>query len=307
MGLFHCPMGCAYYEDEPCIDCLLCLATSQEEMVSASRRIRDYLKSHAETRKGPSQKIAVCGKGGTGKTTAVALMASAFRRFGYMVLVMDMDDSNPGLRKMLGFHQEPKPLMAALDRRPGGQQSGTEWLTRKEILVTDIPQEYLLGQDNLRFLMVGKIADPFQGCACSLADLGRDLAQKLILQEKEILLIDTEAGVESFGRGLERYMDTVVVMVEPSSESLALAEKISYMADGIGVRKVKAIPNKIPTEKVEKRILEEMDKRKIEVLGTLYLDDQISAASLEGMGPPDYSDAQKAMNRIARRLLDEEL
>ena len=307
MGLFHCPMGCAYYEDEPCIDCLLCLATSQEEMVSASKRIRDYLKSHAETRKGPSQKIAVCGKGGTGKTTAVVLMANAFRSIGYIVLVMDMDDSNPGLRKMLGFRREPKPLIATVDRLAGAQPSGTEWFARKEILVSDIPQEYLLRQNNLRFLMVGKIADPFQGCACSLADVGRDLAQKIILQEKEILLIDTEAGVESFGRGLERYVDTVVVMVEPSSESLALAEKISYMADGIGVRRVKTIPNKIPTAMVEKRILEEMDKRKIEILGTLYLDDQISASSLEGKGPPEYSDAQKTMNRIARRLLEEEL
>ncbi len=307
MGLFHCPMGCAYYEDEPCIDCLLCLATNQEEMVSASKRIRDYLRSHAETRKGCSQKIAVCGKGGTGKTTAVALMANSFRGFGYSVLVIDMDDSNPGLQKMLGFRQEPKPLTAAVNRLPRGEQSRAEWFTREEILVPDIPQEYLLGQDNLRFLMAGKIADPFQGCACSLAELGRDLVQKLILQDKEILLIDTEAGIESFGRGIERYVDTVVVMVEPSSESLALAEKINYMADGIGVKKIKAISNKIPTEKVEKRILEEMEKRKIEVLGALYLDDRISVASLEGMAPPDYSNAQKAMNRIARRLLDEEL
>ena len=52
MGLFHCPMGCAYYEDEPCIDCGLCLATTQEEMVLASQRIRDYLRVHAENRKG---------------------------------------------------------------------------------------------------------------------------------------------------------------------------------------------------------------------------------------------------------------
>ena len=99
--------------------------------------------------------------------------------------------------------------------------------------------------------------------------------------------------------------DTVVILVEPSSESLALAEKISYMADGIGVKKVRAIPNKIPTGKVEKRMVEEMERRKIEVLGILYLDEKISEASLEGASPPAHSNAQRAMKEIARRLLDE--
>ena len=56
-------MGAAYYDDAPCIDCGLCLAKTREEMVEASKRIRDYMRSHAE-KKGTSRKIAICGKGG---------------------------------------------------------------------------------------------------------------------------------------------------------------------------------------------------------------------------------------------------
>jgi len=48
MGVFHCPMGAAYYDDEPCIDCGLCSATTGEEIVEASRKIRGYLRSHSE-------------------------------------------------------------------------------------------------------------------------------------------------------------------------------------------------------------------------------------------------------------------
>ena len=305
MGVFHCPMGCAYYEDEPCIDCRLCLATTPEEMVLASQRIRDYLRVHAENRKGPSRKLAVCGKGGTGKTTAVALMAGALRELGFSVLVIDLDESNPGLRRMLGFDREPKPLLAVRGKDPRREKPQEAWFAPNEIRIQDIPGEFLQGDDSLRFLMAGKIEDPFQGCACSLADLARDLVQKLVLGEKEIILIDTEAGVESFGRGVERHVDTVVIMVEPSAESIALAEKISYLADGIGVKKVRAIPNKIPSEKIGQKVAGELEKRKIRVLGVLRVDDQISEASLEGKGPSPDSGAQRCMKEIVQRLLDE--
>jgi CO dehydrogenase maturation factor len=305
--LFHCPMGCAYYEDEPCIDCRLCLATTPEEMVQASQRIRDYLRAHSENRRGPSRKIAVCGKGGTGKTTAVALMAGAFRELGFSVLVIDLDESNPGLGRMLGFAQGPKPLLSVMAKGFRGGKPLEGWFIRDEMGIQDIPGEFIQGDDSLRLLVAGKIDDPFQGCACSLADLARDLVQKLVLREREIVLIDTEAGVESFGRGMERHVDTVVVMVEPSAESIALAEKISYLADGIGVKKVRAVSNKIPSERIGQRVAQELEERKIKILGTLWADDRVSEASLEGKGPSPGSKTRRAMKEMVQRLLDESL
>lgn len=306
MGLIHCPMGAAYYDDEPCIDCGLCSAKTKEDMVEASKRIRDYLRTHAEKRTGPSKKIAVCGKGGTGKSTIVALMTNALRQAGYLVLVMDTDESNPGLYRLFGFDQQPRPLMALLERFSLGEtKPETEWLKQDEILVQDIPSEYLLECDSLKFLMAGKIADPFQGCACAIADIARGFIEKLVLKDREIVLIDMEAGIESFGRGVERGVDTVLVVVEPSFESLALAEKISYMSDGIGVNKVMAIPNKVASEKVEERIIEELENKKIKVIGTIYFDSQINEASLEGKTLSGSSSAAEDIKRITRLLLVE--
>jgi len=48
MGIFHCPVGAAFHDDDPCIDCGLCSATTREEKVKASKKIRDYLRSRAE-------------------------------------------------------------------------------------------------------------------------------------------------------------------------------------------------------------------------------------------------------------------
>jgi CO dehydrogenase maturation factor len=56
-------------------------------------------------------KIAVCGKGGTGKSTVVALLAGEFRKIGWEVVVIDSDESNSGLHWMLGLERRPEPLM----------------------------------------------------------------------------------------------------------------------------------------------------------------------------------------------------
>ncbi len=115
MGTFHCPMGAAFYDGDGCILCGLCIATNNEEMVTASNKIRAYLRSQPE-RKSNFKKIAICGKGGTGKSTIATLMTNALREEGYKVLVIDTDESNPGLFRMFGFGKKPRPLMTLLSR-----------------------------------------------------------------------------------------------------------------------------------------------------------------------------------------------
>ncbi len=307
MPLFHCPLGAIGYEAKGCIRCGLCIARSREEAVEASKKLREYLKTHASARqkKYMIQKIAVCGKGGVGKSTTATLMANVLREYGYKVLVMDTDESNPGLYRMFGFDREPKPLMKLLSRFSLGEpKPNTDWLTQDEIPIGDIPSEFLLGNDSLRFMMVGKIEDPFQGCACSMADVTRDLMIKLALKEKEIVVIDQEAGVESFGRGVERGVDTVLVIVEPSFESLALAEKIQYMAEGIGIGRIRAILNKMPSENIAKKVIKELIKREIRYLGVLLIDPQVSEAGFEGT-PLGDSEAKEQLKTITRLMLDE--
>jgi CO dehydrogenase maturation factor len=307
MPLFHCPLGAVCYESEGCIRCGLCIARTRDEAVEASKKLREYLKTHASARqkKYMIHKIAICGKGGVGKSTTVTLLAKVLLEYGYSVLVMDTDESNPGLYRMFGFEKEPKPLMKLLSRFSLGEpEPNTQWLINDEISFRDIPPEFLLEKDNLRFMMVGKIDDPFQGCACTMADVTRDLMIKLTLKEKEIVLIDQEAGVESFGRGVERGVDTVLMIIEPSFESIAVAEKIRYMAEGIGIGRVRAILNKMPSEKIASKVIKELIKKEIRFLGSVLIDAEVSEAGFEG-APLGHSAAKEQIKMIARLMLDE--
>ncbi len=302
MGIFHCPFGCPYYEAEGCIDCGLCVATTNEEMVEASKKIRAYLKEHAK-QGGPIKKIAVSGKGGVGKSTIVTLMAKALAARNYTVLVLDTDESNPGLYRSLGFEKTPKPLLSLMSRFSYTEEPAedTHWIMLPEIKVTDIPPSYIPDQNNIKFLMVGKIDNPFQGCACSMAEVTRGLVSRLSLNENEIVLIDMEAGVESFGRGVERSVDLILSVTEPSFESMALAEKIVYMAEGMGIDRVGAVLNKVPSDKIKQKMIAELGKRNVQILGTIHFDQEVQDAGFEGI-PPKNTKAGEEVEQITELL-----
>jgi CO dehydrogenase maturation factor len=303
MGLFHCPLGAIFRDDDPCIDCGLCESQTKEEKIQATKKIREHLRS-LKKRTAEVKKIAVCGKGGAGKTTFITLLAGVLQEMDYSVIALDTDESNPGLYRMLGLDTEPLPLKSLL-KGVGSKENipSPAWITKDSISTTDIPKPYFSQKGMLRFLSIGKIVDPFEGCACSMADVARIFLDKLTLQEKEILIIDMEAGIESFGRGVERTVDTVLILVEPTFESMALAEKVSYMADGIGVGNVFAVLNKVPSKDIETVIQNKLDDLKIKSIGTIYFSLPVTEAAFKGL-PPGESEAKKNVRHIAESLLD---
>jgi CO dehydrogenase maturation factor len=102
------------------------------------------------------------------------------------------------------------------------------------------------------------------------------------LKEKEIAIVDMEAGIEHFGRGIEEGIDSVLVVVEPSRESIVLAEKIRDLAKGAGVNNIFAILNKITSENLTFELKNILGQKKIEIIGTIHYQPAIFKACLEG-------------------------
>ena len=64
-------------------------------------------------------KLSVCGKGGSGKSTFVSLLSAVAQAKGLKTLVIDSDESNSGLFRMLGFRKPPLPLMSLVGGKEG--------------------------------------------------------------------------------------------------------------------------------------------------------------------------------------------
>jgi CO dehydrogenase maturation factor len=229
-------------------------------------------------------KIAVCGKGGSGKSTIAALLASAAMGRGYRVLVVDSDESNSGLFRMLGFDQPPVPLMELVGGRKGLKErmSQSSILTETSILIDDIPSPHLLRRNGLMLVSIGKILQSLEGCACPMGVLSREFLKKLVPEDDEVVVADMEAGVEHFGRGVETSVDSLLIVAEPSFESLELAGRVNKLAMEIGITNIWAVLNKVPSSDVASRLEGELKKRDIEIIGCIHQDPEIFMSSLEG-------------------------
>ena len=195
---------------------------------------------------------------------------------------------------MLGFEEPPVPLLELVGGKgqvqkkmmakfsSGGSESKMQVLTQERILVTDIPPMHIKQSDGLMLVNVGKILHSLEGCACPMGVLTREFLSKLSLERKQAAIVDMEAGVEHFGRGVGTSIDKVLAVVEPSFESLQLASKIVQLAVDAGVRKTSAILNKITSDAIAAKVKDELKKRGIEPIGTVRYDAEIFQATLEG-------------------------
>jgi CO dehydrogenase maturation factor len=248
-------------------------------------------------------KISVCGKGGSGKSTVVALLANEARAKGYRVLVVDSDESNSGLFRMLGFDYPPVPLMELVGgkkslRQKMGQPSV---LAENRIVLEDLPPQYLVQKDGLMLVSIGKILQSLEGCACPMGVLSREFLKKLALAEDDLAIVDMEAGVEHFGRGVETSIDSVLIVVEPPLESVNVGQKIHDLASGIGIRNVWAVLNKVPSGDIATRLKTELQERQIEVVGCIYFDADIFSSSIDGRMPVKgvaVQEIKEVLNRI---------
>jgi len=228
-------------------------------------------------------KISVCGKGGSGKSTLVGLLAGQAEERRLNVLVVDSDESNSGLFRTLGFENSPNPLMDLVGgkKRLKGKMASSNILNAGQIRIGDIPREYITKQNGLGLVSIGKIHRALEGCACPMGALTREFLKKLKLNENEIAIIDMEAGVEHFGRGIDKNVDAILLVVEPSYESIAIAAKIKELAGDMNKR-LWAVLNKVNSADTAERLENELEQHHIKVIGTIPNDSMVFEAGLEG-------------------------
>ena len=246
-------------------------------------------------------KISVCGKGGSGKSTVVSLLALQSAARGIQTLVVDADESNAGLYFLLGFAEPPKPLMDLMGgrNRLAEKMRTSPVLSSGQITLEDLPATHLSCQDGMQLVSIGKIMQALEGCACPMGALGREFLSKLVLAEDEIAIVDMEAGIEHFGRGIDSHIDIVLLVVAPSRESLTMAVKIKELAAGLK-KKLVAVVNKAGSERIAAGLQNTLHQNAIEVVGVLPDDPVVFEAGLEGFAV----DAGEAY-RIAGLVLED--
>jgi CO dehydrogenase maturation factor len=228
-------------------------------------------------------RVLICGKGGCGKSTLSALISRALTNRGYRVLLVDADESNYGLHHLMGF-----PVQANLMDDLGGRKKFKESLNKgfqdggdgfsSRMDIDSLPDACIFEEDGISLLVIGKIHDFGDGCACPIGLLSKTVLSKLILGEKDVVIIDTEAGLEHFGRRVDAECDLILGVIDPTYESVMLSKKMESMADSAG-KNIFFILNKVDPE-IEKSLKARLNQDRI--IARIPNTESIFQDSLEG-------------------------
>ncbi|HOJ97326.1 MAG TPA: P-loop NTPase [Methanospirillum sp.] len=233
-------------------------------------------------------KMLVCGKGGSGKSTLTALLAQHYGQKGKTVMVVDTDESNLGLHRFLGVNH-PTDLMdqmggklELMGKMKSAMNSSEGMMNLKlfdqEWRLQDIPPACIAENGNVKLLSIGKIHHAGEGCACPMGFVAKQFLKNLKLSDNEMVIIDTEAGLEHFGRGIEEGADAVLMVLDPSYESVLLAQKAADMTASMNLP-MYFVLNKV-TPEISNQMRKDLPADKI--IGEIPMNQNLLSAGLTG-------------------------
>lgn len=173
--------------------------------------------------------IAVCGKGGVGKTALAVLIGRALVESGRAgrLLLIDADPAmglsmalGASIRKTIGQVREDIIRTAQI-----GEGQTTKKLASNLDYMTF---EALCEMDLFALLAMGRMET--LGCYCPVNDLLRGAIEALS-KSFDTILIDGEAGLEQLNRRVMRRTDDLLVISDPTSRGLQTAALIKHMVE----------------------------------------------------------------------------
>ncbi|MDO5410725.1 MAG: P-loop NTPase [Lachnospiraceae bacterium] len=245
-------------------------------------------------------KVTICGKGGCGKSTVTALLANSLVKRGKEVLIIDSDESNYGLHRHLGM-ENPKDFTGFF----GGKGNVLNDMMLSNFShqffygswrIEDIPEDYYTQRDGIKLMVSGKIHQANEGCACAMNTVMQQFVKHLKLDENQVAILDMEAGIEHFGRGIDNEADMILMICDPSYESLQLAAKIGELADSIQ-KPVYYILNKV--QEGNRMILHEAIGREESIAAELPMVPELTQAALKG---ERLTDGLPEIEKIAEKI-----
>ena len=254
-------------------------------------------------------KIAMVGKGGSGKTTLAGTLARVLARRQHRVLAID-GDPNPNLALTLGMARAdadqirsiPSSLVQSVTA-PSGESSLRLTMERSMVLGQYAAQ----APDGVQLIVMGKPADGSagSGCMCASHRAVRGLIAEMT-DSGEHTITDMEAGLEHLKRGTARNVEAMLIVAEPYYRSLEAASRTFSLANELKIPHVYAVANKVRGDADREAIETYCAQHGMPLLGVVPFDDQFVAAEQAAQAPADFaagSPGLRAIETLAERVI----
>lgn len=241
-------------------------------------------------------KIAVAGKGGSGKTIVSGTLARSFAASGYDVLAID-DDPDPNLAISLGVPREtevPPVPDEFLDHIETAEDEPPEWeLTTS---AREIVDEYgVQGPAGVTLLRAGEITADEGAFGYSHVTV-LNILQEIEVDSDEVLILDMAAGLGA--PGMCKAVDAYVLVVEPTYDSLETIRKLNDYAEAYDVPDVRVVANRVQNDQDVDLVEEYVSDHDLSVSTIVPDDEAIRHAERSGAAPIDDDPDSAAVTAI---------
>ena len=247
-------------------------------------------------------RLAVVGKGGTGKSVITGTLARTLARRGQRVLAFD-SDTMPGLARSLGIEEcaEP-PLREAAERPEGGR-----WRMKRGIgPVTAVRRYARTAPDGVLLLQIGKWGaaakgdrGSFQASTVAYRNVVRRILEPQTFRDWA-LVGDTAAGARHLAGGYVAFAETYLVVVEAGWQSVLTARRVARLAR-MRDRRALLVANKVRGAS-DRRLIEQ--RLGEPVLAAIPFDPAVAEADRLGVALIDHAPRSRGARAI-ERLADE--
>lgn len=239
----------------------------REKMTEAARNLRE----HTRPGKEPGFRIVITGKGGVGKTTITALLSHLFAEKGFTTLAVD-EDPQMNLPYAIGISRAESdriiPLAKNFDyvEEKTGARPGAGWglMLKLNPDVSDVVERFgTKGPGGVNILVMGTIEHAATGCLCPENTLLEAVIRYINLRKDEVILMDTPAGVEHFGRTIALGFDQALLITDPTFNAVQVVKHAAQLAKELGISSVWLVINRVRSEndirKVQELLGDSMD------------------------------------------------
>ncbi|MGO0123152.1 nucleotide-binding protein [Desulfothermobacter acidiphilus] len=245
--------------------------------------------------------LAVAGKGGTGKTTFIALTIKHLLAAGRRPILAVDADPNANLAQALGM-EAPTSIAGIMQAVAEDREQIPLGMTKDQYVAYRLHQSLEEGQD-IDLLVMGGPEGP--GCYCYVNNLLRAQLQKLVSSYAHVLM-DNEAGLEHLSRRTTQNVDYFFVISDATVKGIRSAARIKELAQSLKLRlgqEFLVVNRARPGDK--EALLPEITKTQLPLAGTIPVDPLVAEYDLHCrplLALPDEAPAVQAVRELLQRV-----